>query len=227
VLVKRKRNGNQNENTPPSNRFQSPLNRLSDVSLSPALEMDAVRSAMANRYSNRLEDRLSPTTLAALATDLDLGMGNPLFDFPDQKSFGGRRRSFRLAESLDVDRMSYEELLALQEKVGFVSKGAKAEHIEQLPTSKFRAASTLSSSVSSSSSSSSSATPRTSSSVSKNETDETKKNCNICLNDFEDGDDIRSLPCFHFFHREEIDQWLSLRDTCPVCQTPATRNAIS
>lgn len=43
--------------------------------------------------------------------------------------------------------------------------------------------------------------------------------CNICLTDFEDGENLRTLPCFHSFHCECIDNWLSRSPICPVCRT--------
>jgi len=43
--------------------------------------------------------------------------------------------------------------------------------------------------------------------------------CNICLTDFEDGEDLRTLPCFHSFHCDCIDNWLSRSPICPVCRT--------
>ena len=48
--------------------------------------------------------------------------------------------------------------------------------------------------------------------------------CNICFDSFNDGDQLRSLPCFHRFHKNEIDKWLLTNEKCPVCQTPVTAN---
>ncbi|CAF9930325.1 hypothetical protein IMSHALPRED_008147 [Imshaugia aleurites] len=43
--------------------------------------------------------------------------------------------------------------------------------------------------------------------------------CLICLNDFIDGDLIRTLPCGHDFHPACIDPWLLDRSTaCPACR---------
>ncbi|KAF8608935.1 hypothetical protein BDV93DRAFT_466029 [Ceratobasidium sp. AG-I] len=45
--------------------------------------------------------------------------------------------------------------------------------------------------------------------------------CPICIVDFEDGDDLRVLPCEgrHRFHRDCVDQWLlELSSSCPLCR---------
>ncbi|KAD6119572.1 hypothetical protein E3N88_10843 [Mikania micrantha] len=43
--------------------------------------------------------------------------------------------------------------------------------------------------------------------------------CAVCLNEFHDHEALRLLPeCSHVFHRDCIDEWLSLRVTCPVCR---------
>eukprot|EP01120_Amphizonella_sp_Union-15-10_P014995 TRINITY_DN7521_c0_g1_i1.p1 TRINITY_DN7521_c0_g1~~TRINITY_DN7521_c0_g1_i1.p1 ORF type:complete len:208 (-),score=15.43 TRINITY_DN7521_c0_g1_i1:123-746(-) len=52
---------------------------------------------------------------------------------------------------------------------------------------------------------------------------ETKKNCcPICLEHFTVGESIRTLPCFHKFHVQCIDHWLSVQARCAVCRTQIT-----
>lgn len=46
----------------------------------------------------------------------------------------------------------------------------------------------------------------------------TEKKCMICLEDFEDGMLIRTLPCLHRFMSECIEPWLSQQAKCPVCK---------
>ena len=45
--------------------------------------------------------------------------------------------------------------------------------------------------------------------------------CPICIVDFEEGDDIRLLPCEgkHSFHQQCVDPWLlTLSSSCPICR---------
>ncbi|CAG8449523.1 7434_t:CDS:1 [Acaulospora colombiana] len=48
---------------------------------------------------------------------------------------------------------------------------------------------------------------------------ETRETCAICLDDFDDGDEIRELPCRHWYHVECIDPWLTMKSSsCPLCK---------
>eukprot|EP01084_Bolivina_argentea_P257334 433536_1 len=47
---------------------------------------------------------------------------------------------------------------------------------------------------------------------------ESSSNCSICQEKFKIGDKVKTLPCFHFFHVEEIDRWLTGSRACPVCR---------
>lgn len=43
--------------------------------------------------------------------------------------------------------------------------------------------------------------------------------CYICLNHFEEGEDVRTLPCNHAFHSSCVDRWLlDVHHTCPCCR---------
>jgi len=47
--------------------------------------------------------------------------------------------------------------------------------------------------------------------------------CAVCLGEFEEGEELRTLPeCMHSFHVACIDPWLSSRSSCPVCRAHAT-----
>ncbi|XP_019151043.1 PREDICTED: RING-H2 finger protein ATL51-like [Ipomoea nil] len=47
--------------------------------------------------------------------------------------------------------------------------------------------------------------------------------CAVCLSEFEDGEELRTLPeCMHSFHVACIDMWFYSHSNCPVCRTEAT-----
>ena len=46
-----------------------------------------------------------------------------------------------------------------------------------------------------------------------------KEACAICMEDFDEGDTARVLPCNHYFHPKCIDPWLTGHSSlCPLCK---------
>ncbi|KAL2092132.1 hypothetical protein ACEWY4_011930 [Coilia grayii] len=43
-------------------------------------------------------------------------------------------------------------------------------------------------------------------------------NCAVCLEQFNNNQCLRVLPCQHEFHRDCVDPWLLLQQTCPLCK---------
>ncbi|XP_078600373.1 uncharacterized protein LOC144875322 [Branchiostoma floridae x Branchiostoma japonicum] len=41
--------------------------------------------------------------------------------------------------------------------------------------------------------------------------------CAICLEEFQDGQELRIVPCLHEFHKDCVDPWLQSNRTCPLC----------
>ncbi|CAM6021849.1 unnamed protein product [Sphagnum balticum] len=42
--------------------------------------------------------------------------------------------------------------------------------------------------------------------------------CCICLSQYEDGVEVREIPCSHHFHATCVDKWLRINATCPLCK---------
>ncbi|KAL8234717.1 hypothetical protein R6Q59_020817 [Mikania micrantha] len=100
-----------------------------------------------------------------------------------------RHRDMRL----DVDNMSYEELLALEERIGDVKTGLTEELIlnslNQRKYFSFMAIAT-----------------------------QNFEPCCICQEEYNNGDDIGVLDCGHEFHTCCIKQWLTQKNICPICK---------
>ena len=47
-------------------------------------------------------------------------------------------------------------------------------------------------------------------------------NCLICLSDFEVGEKVSALPCFHCYHTKCLDEWIIRNAKCPVCKYEIT-----
>lgn len=102
-----------------------------------------------------------------------------------------RHRDMRL----DVDNMSYEELLALEERIGNVNTGLSEETVlKKLKQQK-----------------------RSITSGTKPEAD--AEPCCVCQEEYNDGDDLGILECGHDFHTNCIKQWLMQKNLCPICKT--------
>lgn len=87
------------------------------------------------------------------------------------------------------DNMTYEQLLALEEEVGSVSKGLTKTQVNKLPIVSF----------------------------SKYQYKKEDK-CVICQYEFKNNERIRKLPCEHLFHKECVDEWLLKDKACPCCK---------
>lgn len=50
--------------------------------------------------------------------------------------------------------------------------------------------------------------------------------CNICLEDYQDEDEVRILKCDHVYHPKCIDKWLESSNKCPVCKDDISSNPL-
>ena len=60
----------------------------------------------------------------------------------------------------------------------------------------------------------------------KEKKDGDNNNCIVCLNDFEIGDKVTSLPCLHMFHTDCIKNWLQSKNHCPICKYSITEESL-
>jgi hypothetical protein len=48
--------------------------------------------------------------------------------------------------------------------------------------------------------------------------------CQVCKENFVVGEVMRSLPCFHTYHKDCVDTWLRLNKSCPICNRKIDAN---
>ncbi|KAF3634725.1 putative ceramide kinase-like [Capsicum annuum] len=101
---------------------------------------------------------------------------------------------------LDVDDMSYEQLVELSDRIGYVGTGLAEEKIVQC-IRKFKLSTTDSYSMLIS-------------------TDKTWR-CTICQEGYKVDDEIGKLECGHYHHIECIKKWLMQKNACPICKIAA------
>ena len=53
--------------------------------------------------------------------------------------------------------------------------------------------------------------------ASRDEESTEEATCLICIMEFEEGEELRALPCLHTYHCECIDDWLKQHRSCPIC----------
>jgi len=53
----------------------------------------------------------------------------------------------------------------------------------------------------------------------KNKNEDVLKKCIICMCEFEIKENLKTLPCFHIFHSNCIDEWITNNPNCPMCKT--------
>ncbi|CAI0376433.1 unnamed protein product [Linum tenue] len=151
--------------------------------------MDGIAEVLLALERIEQDEELTYEQLLVLETNLFLSGLN----FHDQ------HRDMRL----DIDNMSYEELLALEERMGTVSTAVKEDELSDcLKTSIYQLVSMDGESRNLS-------------------TDMEDIKCSICQEEYGDGDELGRLRCEHEYHLNCVHQWLRLKNWCPVCKAPA------
>ncbi|KAL8167960.1 hypothetical protein V2J09_009459 [Rumex salicifolius] len=185
----------------PTNRVGIPGFQLGQA----ALLEEGLRSLETENYSNRYprahtsagwrsNDRVRSRSFARSSHDQ---MTREALIAIGRSSFHGPRGMLDQQRELmlDVDNMSYEELLALGERIGSVSTGLSDDQLLKC----------LKETV-----------YLTSEQVTMEE------RCVICLEEYQDMDQLGSLKsCSHEYHVGCIKKWLSMKNLCPICKAPA------
>ncbi|KAL3621145.1 hypothetical protein CASFOL_036057 [Castilleja foliolosa] len=170
----------------PSSRGQRQLDQRSGEDVNGLRSLAAVES----------RHRVIRQVLSAMRRGVHLQAEDYMLVDPFMSGFAelhDRHRDMRL----DVDNMSYEELLALEDRIGNVSTGLSEERIRvSLKNRKFESLRIL----------------------------PNMEPCCVCQENYINGDKIGTLDCGHEFHTSCIKQWLTLKNLCPICKTTALKN---
>ncbi|CAN0860138.1 Probable E3 ubiquitin-protein ligase ZFP1 [Linum grandiflorum] len=111
-------------------------------------------------------------------------------------------------EQQDED-LTYEELLALEDRMGTVSTAVKEEELSEcVKTGIYQSVST----------------ERSSKSISSDMED---MKCSICQEEYADEEEVGRLRCEHKYHLKCIQQWLRVKNWCPVCKASAVSDSSS
>ena len=89
----------------------------------------------------------------------------------------------------DPDKMTYEQLLEMEENMGSVSKGLTKKQINKIPKIIYN----------------------------KNKFKNDDNKCVVCQYEFKNGENVTKLSCGHLFHADCVDTWLSKNKVCPMC----------
>ncbi|KAK9284024.1 hypothetical protein L1049_012283 [Liquidambar formosana] len=101
---------------------------------------------------------------------------------------------------LDIDNMSYEELLALGERIGNVNTGLSECMISKCLTEKTYCSS---------------------------DQNQEEAMCAICLEGYNKKDKVAMVKnCGHGYHVGCIKKWLSMKNACPICKASASADSL-
>ncbi|KAK1386132.1 E3 ubiquitin-protein ligase MBR1 [Heracleum sosnowskyi] len=148
--------------------------------------MDGIAEVLLALERIEQDEELTYEQLLALETNLFIG-GLGFYD---------RHRDMRL----DIENMSYEELLALEEKMGNVSTALSEDALlKSVTVSTYQGISTEEEEAASSI-----------------KAEDTK--CSICQEEYMIGDEVGKIGCEHGYHMGCLKQWLQLKNWCPICK---------
>ncbi|EOA30402.1 hypothetical protein CARUB_v10013526mg [Capsella rubella] len=119
-------------------------------------------------------------------------------DFYDDVNYVDHHQAMRL----DIEDMSYEELLALSDQIGTVKTGLSEEDVKNLLKRRTSLATRINLEEAPS-------------------TDLEEDSCTICQENYKNQDKIATLDCMHLYHTECLQKWLVIKNVCPICKAEA------
>ncbi|CAI9296802.1 unnamed protein product [Lactuca saligna] len=155
-------------------------------------EVDATAFIRSNVSDSRQYTRLQRRSPGGISEIVMLEL-NPLLDgrLEGSDRFGAWR--------INADIMSYEELVELGDRIGYVGGGLQEEEILDClrrPKKSFLKSFDFNSKVKDS-------------------------KCSICQEECKGDEDLGKLECGHYHHVDCIKQWLLYKNECPICKTVA------
>ncbi|KAG4986387.1 hypothetical protein AAZX31_12G146500 [Glycine max] len=106
---------------------------------------------------------------------------------------------------LDIEDMSYEELLALGERIGKVNTGLSEEMItSQMKTKTYLLLPTNAINLEEAASE-----------------EQENDSCIICQDEYKSQEKIGILQCGHEYHADCLKKWLLVKNVCPICKSEA------
>ncbi|XWS28045.1 hypothetical protein CRYUN_Cryun25bG0032100 [Craigia yunnanensis] len=130
--------------------------------------------------------------------------GVAVLEFPEFYEEVGNFIDHHRDMRLDIEDMSYEELLALGERIGSVNTGLPDETI--IGNLKTRTYSTFATNINL---------------EELAPIDQEPDSCIICQEDYKNQEKIGTLDCGHEYHAGCLRKWLLVKNVCPICKSEA------
>ncbi|XVE50162.1 hypothetical protein DITRI_Ditri01bG0140000 [Diplodiscus trichospermus] len=130
--------------------------------------------------------------------------GVAVLEFPEFYEEVGNFIDHHRDMRLDIEDMSYEELLALGERIGNVNTGLSEETI--MSKLKTRTYSTFATNINL---------------EEEAPINQESDSCIICQEDYKNQEKIGTLDCGHEYHVGCLRKWLLVKNICPICKSEA------
>ncbi|XP_010446871.1 PREDICTED: NEP1-interacting protein 1-like isoform X1 [Camelina sativa] len=151
--------------------------------------IDVIASLISGRL---VRERIGPAMLSAVQSQVQLISNVYLVGYIEISLFLDPIHLSLLADQMGAVDTTFEELSSIFDTGG--SKGLAGDLINKIPKIKITRTNYL-------------------------DACGNKDSCSVCLQDFQLGETVRSLPhCHHMFHLPCIDKWLLRHGSCPMCR---------